>query len=158
MLSIGTPAGGMIGATLVVVILPVHCWQGSFLACGAFTLLAAVMLFLSKESPAYLVAKGRRVEAERTAAHGLGVAVRLRPEDEGSTTVDGARERILSPSNRFLSLGSGLAFFAASVISYTFAAWTTVLLTSVGFSLPEALTASFAFNLAAVGVALATGI
>lgn len=159
LLSIGTPAGGMIGATLVAFILPIHGWQGSFMACGILTLLlCCLMPFFLKESPTYLLSKGRLSAAERAATQALGMAITLQPEpvsDQQGT----ARSTlgILSAANRRLSLGSGAAFFAASVISYAFAIWTTVLLTSVGFTLNEALRASFSFNLAAVGIALAAG-
>lgn len=159
LLSIGTPAGGMIGATLVAFTLPAHGWEGSFILCGGLTLaLCCLMPFFLKESPSYLLSKGRQAEAERAAAQALGEKVTLVPEEvatPGDTSKGGTG--ILSACNRRLSLGSGTAFFAASVISYAFAAWTTVLLTSVGFTLNEALRASFAFNLAAVGIALAAG-
>lgn len=158
LLSIGTPAGGMIGAALVALILPVHGWEGSFIACGALTIaLCCAMPFILREAPTYLMARGQRAEADQAAARLLGEGVRLLPEEVARQDAAAGRAGILSEVNRRLSLGSGAAFFAASVISYAFAAWTTVLLTSIGFTLPQALTASFAFNLAAVGIALAAG-
>lgn len=158
LLSIGTPAGGMIGATLVAFILPLHGWQGSFIACGALTVaLCCAMPFLLRESPIYLLSRGRQAEAERAAARALGEPVRLLPDGIARNTPGTAHGGILSRSNRRLSLGSGTAFFAASVVSYAFAAWTTVLLTSIGFTLSDALKASFAFNFAAVSIALAAG-
>jgi AAHS family 4-hydroxybenzoate transporter-like MFS transporter len=115
------------------------------------------MPFVLREAPTYLLSKGRQADAELGAARLLGSPVRLATEDVMPGRAGAGTATILGSVNRRLSLGSGVAFFAASIISYAFAAWTTVLLTSVGFTLPQALKASFAFNLAAVGIALAAG-
>jgi len=51
-LSVGTPLGGMLGATTVLTLVPSYGWQGSFVACGAITLILAVIMVVSlPESP-----------------------------------------------------------------------------------------------------------
>ncbi len=162
LLSIGTPAGGMVGASLVFAVLPFWGWRGTFYACGILTLVVALgMIAFVHESPSWLASKGQEAKARRNIVKVMG-------EDEDAQAVAFAQEDAASKgktsganflAGRFLRLniGAGLAFFMTSFVSYALVAWTTIMLTSMGFSMTQALSSVFAFNLAAVGAAIVTG-
>ena len=160
LLSIGTPAGGMIGASVVLAVLPDWGWRGTFYACGALTLVvAAAALVLVHEAPSYLAAKGKLEAARRTAQRVLGPIDGERV-DFVATAPEQAQHRganFLARRYRRLTIGSGLAFFAIAFVSYALVAWTAIMLTSLGFTMGAALTGVFAFNLAAVIAAVLTG-
>jgi MFS family permease len=127
-----------------------------------FGLLAWVAL---PESPGFLVARGRAARAASLLSKQLGIA--CRPEDladaVGATTVPSgvsspvSTERVFARRNLRLNLGSWLGFFGVYFAAYGIAAWSPVLLTGAGMTLPQALRASFAYNLCAVVSALAHG-
>lgn len=157
LLSIGTPAGGMIGATLVLVVLPTWGWRATFFMCGGMTLALAVLLFLrGRESPSFLAGKGLVERARKVADRSLGISFSanagrsesIRPADH---------PRIFTAANARLNLGAGLGFFAIAFVSYALVAWTTVMLTGFGFAMEQAVSALFSFNLAAVVSAITAG-
>ncbi|MFC4254658.1 MFS transporter [Altererythrobacter xixiisoli] len=159
LLSIGTPAGGMIGASLALSVLPVWGWRGSFYACGILTLAVTIgIILLVRESPAFLAATGNARQAQKNAQQIMGNigTAQLRFDNVGDTP-GGGRGGFLSRAYLRLNLGAGLAFFVIAYVSYALVAWTAIMLTSLGFSMAQALVAVFAFNLAAVGAAVATG-
>lgn len=159
MMSVGTPAGGMIGASLVLAILPLWEWRGAFFACGLLTLVVALAAYFHvPESPSYLAAKGKLEKARGNVRKVLG------PSDSEAVAFDEHQVGAERPSANFfarkflrLNLGAGLAFFTVAFVSYALVAWTAIMLTSLGFSMSQALTSLFAFNLAAVGAAIVTG-
>ncbi len=163
LLSIGTPAGGMIGASLALSILPLWGWRGSFYACGILTLLVSFgVVLLVRESPAYLAAKGDAAQARRNVQRILGNidASQISFGDEAGAHTDSSGRSgggFLTRTYLRLNLGAGLAFFVIAFVSYAFVAWTAIMLTALGFAMAQALTAVFAFNLAAVAAAIATG-
>lgn len=162
LLSIGTPLGGMLGATTVLSLAPAYGWQGCFIACGIVTLvLAAVMLLTLPESPAFLVRIGRGEEARKL--FDRFVSNRKKAERSSAprtTSVEPPRElpadRLFARENRRFNLGIWLAFFGIQFVAYTFAAWTPVLLTMVEIPLGRAVQATVAFNLCAVAAAMTT--
>ncbi len=159
LLSVGTPAGGMIGASLVLAVLPIWGWRGTFYACGVLTLFVALAIIaLVHESPSYLAAKGQEEAAKRNAGKVLGTveAEGLEFERPGPEAEKGG-SNFLARRYLRLNLGAGLAFFAIAFVSYALVGWTAIMLTSLGFSMAQALVSLFAFNLAAVGAAIATG-
>lgn len=160
LMSIGTPAGGMIGASLVLAVLPIWGWRGTFYACGLLTLVVALASFLVvHEAPSYLAAKGKPDAARRNAGKVLGLAETNTLLFNQDTPAEMARAGANFLARRFirLNLGAGLAFFAVAFVSYALVAWTAIMLTSLGFSMGQALVSVFAFNLAAVVAAVATG-
>ena len=166
LLSIGTPAGGMIGASLVLLLLTDYGWDGTFIICGAGTVLAAVILwFVLRESPSWLLGRGRQAEASRAAA-----PVLRRPEElavaaadphralsEAATDTDLRPVALSDRSLLRLNIGAGLAFFLLALVAYGQLAWTPVMLTSAGFALETGLVAIFSFNLSSVLCASASG-
>ena len=158
LLSIGTPAGGMIGASLVIVLLPQWGWRGTFYACGVLTLLFAIAIMLRvRESPPYLASRGRTHAAADSARRYLGVEWVPDASEAATGIADKKRERLLTRHNRRLNVGAGLGFFAIAWAAYGLVGWTAILLTSMGFAMDEAVAAVFSVNLAAMTAALAAG-
>lgn len=157
LMSVGTPGGGMIGASLVLLILPVWGWRVAFYACGALTVaLAALLLLVGRESPAFLATRGRASKASETARRCLGMD--WEPVIPASQSAQAAPAgRFLTRGNLRLNIGSGLGFFAIAFVSYAFVAWTAVMLTGLGLPIDRAVVAVFCFNLAAVAVAVIAG-
>lgn len=158
-MSIGTPAGGMVGASIVLILLPLWGWRGTFVACGALTiaLATAVLLFL-RESPSYLAAKGRSRDAREVARRRLGL--NWDPSGTSAQETEGVirpRGGFLNRANLRLNIGAGFGFFCIAFVSYALVAWTAIMLTSIGFAMDQALTALFAFNLAAMTAAVVAG-
>lgn len=160
LLSIGTPAGGMIGATLVLGLLPVWGWRVTFYACGALTIaLAFLLLGMGRESPAFLAAKGRVAIARALAWQKLGLdwtpPANVPPSAPEQTRAPA--QGILARSSARLNIGAGLGFFSIAFVSYALVAWTTVMLTGFGMGMNDAVSALFSFNLAAVAAAVLAG-
>lgn len=158
-MSIGTPAGGMIGATLVLAVLPAWGWRATFYACGALTLIVAlVSLLVVRESPQWLVANRRAAKAAAVLRSML--SLELSPEVDRPTTPDPpkAKATFLTRSNLRLNIGAGLGFFSIAFVSYALVAWTAIMLTTIGFGMESAVGALFAFNIAAVAAAVLAGL
>jgi AAHS family 4-hydroxybenzoate transporter-like MFS transporter len=112
LLSIGTPAGGMIGASLVIAVLPVWGWRGTFFACGILTLVVALATFaLVQESPSYLAAKGNLEPARRSVRRLMGTTdAETITFDERPLEARGTSTNFLARQFLRLNLGAGLAF------------------------------------------------
>lgn len=159
LLAVATPFGGLIGAGAVLWLLPLYGWQGCFIACGALGLvLAAAMLVGLPESPTYLLVNGRVAQAERLMRRAIAPDIILAAAprgdgDEAAGDHGGAitlRYIIFAREFRRLNIGLWIGYFCVLFLAYAFAAWTPVFLTMSGFVLREAITVSFAINLAAV--------
>jgi len=159
LLSIGTPAGGMMGASLVLICLPSFGWRGTFYACGLATIIVAIALYVfGRESPAFLASKGKSEEAARNARQALGIAwVPHKAEPQHRASFPKHKVGLLARDNARLNAGAGLGFFTVAFVSYAFVAWTTVMLTGLGLPMGEAVGALFSFNLAATAAAVAAG-
>lgn len=128
LLAVGTPAGGMVGALVLPVLLPPLGWRGVFVALGLLAVALSVVLALVL------------YEAPRPHA-----------------AVETPRDRLLSRANLRLNAGIGLSFAALTAIVYGLNAWMPSFLTDAGFTLDQALRASFAFNVCSIAGALAAG-
>ncbi|MEO5705423.1 MAG: MFS transporter [Alteraurantiacibacter sp.] len=128
LLAVGTPAGGMIGALVLPVLLPLLGWRGVFVALGlAAVALGAVLLTVLREAPRHVA------------------------------TADAPCEALLSRANLRLNAGIGASFAALTAIVYGLNAWMPSFLTAAGFTLEQALRASLAFNACSIAGALAAG-
>jgi AAHS family 4-hydroxybenzoate transporter-like MFS transporter len=160
LLSIGTPAGGMVGAVLVLNILPYTDWRVTFYVCGALTFLLAtgIVLFV-RESALYHLARGRADLAKASLEKYLKIAAPdVVAKEAGQPSATRAIFGFLDRPLIRLNIGAGSGFFALSFVSYAFIAWTPLMLSSVGFAVDQAVIASFAFNLSAMGAALIGGL
>jgi AAHS family 4-hydroxybenzoate transporter-like MFS transporter len=128
LLAVGTPAGGMVGALVLPVLLPPLGWRGVFVVLGLVAVaLAAVLQLVLREAP-----RGEQVAGA-----------------EGQS--------LLSRANLRLNAGIGLSFAALTAIVYGLNAWMPSFLTDAGFTLEQALRASLVFNACSIAWALLAG-
>lgn len=144
-LSVGIPVGISVGAALVPVLLPGYGWRGAFMIFGGASLvLGALLIAFLREPPAWLLAKGKREAAQKSAARVIDPAIELLPEGaarEGAA--QGEAVGVFHSGNRRLNLGMVISFSATTTLVYGLLNWTPELLTSAGFTLDQALRASF---------------
>jgi AAHS family 4-hydroxybenzoate transporter-like MFS transporter len=158
-LSIGIPLGYSVAAALVPPLLPDYGWRGIFQAFGIGSILVGTGLFLVlRDSPAFLLARGRKDEAERNAARVVG-PIELLPEpvsaaeEAAGTTVIG----VLHASNKWLNIGIGISFAACTTLIYGLSSWAPLVLTSTGFTTEQAADAMFWFGILSMIGAIAAG-
>ena len=138
-LSVGTPLGGTVAGWIGPALVVVSGWRGTFVTFGLATLLLiVVILAVLRDSPSFLLSKGKTEAAGRAARRVLGSDVALAPDSQGEQTAGGARIGVLHPSNLRLNIGVGVAFAAAALVAYGILNWTTTMLTTRGFTLGQA--------------------
>lgn len=143
-MSVGIPIGISVSAALMPLLLPPYGWRGAFIIFGAASLLlGVVMLLLLREPPQFLLGKGQREAAQRNAARVIDPGIELVPEslvdEAGVAKAIGVFDR----RNLRLNVGMVISFSATTTLVYGLLNWTPELLTSAGFTLEEALRASF---------------
>jgi AAHS family 4-hydroxybenzoate transporter-like MFS transporter len=144
-ISVGTPAGGMVVGALAPTLVEEFGWRGTFLVIGAGTMLMVVLIVaVLRESPAYLLEKGKADAARAVAAKVLDGNFELTAERR-ATDGDGTSIGVFHPSNFRLNLGVGIAFAAAAMVAYAMLNWGTTFLTAKGFPFEEA---SYAVSIA----------
>lgn len=137
-LSVGTPAGGLVVATLAPTLMDAYGWRGTFIVIGIATFLVVfLILAFLRDSPSYLLARGKQEAAQAAARKVLDEEVELGAETHMTDTASGAIG-VLDPSNFRLNLGVGIAFAAATMVAYGMLNWGTTFLTAKGFTLAEA--------------------
>jgi MFS transporter, AAHS family, 4-hydroxybenzoate transporter len=138
-LSVGTPLGGTVAGWIGPHLSAAYGWRGAFVAFGAATLLlVAIVLWVLRDSPSFLLARGRPKEAAWAARRVLTEEVELAPERHGSDSDSGPRVGVLHPSNTRLNIGVGIGFAAAALVAYGILNWTTTFLSAAGFTLGQA--------------------
>jgi AAHS family 4-hydroxybenzoate transporter-like MFS transporter len=159
-LSIGIPLGTSVAAALVPPLLADNGWRGIFVIFGVGSIVVGTgLFFILREAPSYLLARGRRDEAQRNAARVIGADVELLPEPPNAaeqaagTTAIG----VLHPSNKWLNIGIGLSFAACTTLIYGLSSWATVFLTASGFTTEQAANAIFWFGILSMIGAIAAG-
>jgi AAHS family 4-hydroxybenzoate transporter-like MFS transporter len=145
LVSIGIPVGISVSAAVMPYLLPTYGWRGAFILFGAASILLGVLaVALLREPPPFLLAKGKTEAARRNAAKVIDPSIELALET--ASTSDGAPGEtigIFHPSNRLLNIGMVVSFSATTTLVYGLLNWTTVLLTSAGFTLEQAQQAGF---------------
>ena len=138
-LSVGTPIGGTVVGWIGPDLAQAYGWDGAFVRVGLATLiLVVIIMVVLRDSPSFLLARGKREQAQR-AARTVGAGdIPLLPEAHASDGADGAPSGVFAKANLRLSLGVGLAFAAAALVAYAILSWSTTLLTTKGFSLDAA--------------------
>ncbi len=147
-LAVGTPLGGSIVAWFVPDLEAAYGWDGTFLVIGlaTFTVTLAAWLVL-RDSPSFLMARGKPDRAQDNARIVLDEDVELVPERDAQETEGGPKVGLLHPSTWRLSIGISIAFAAATMVAYGILSWGTTFLTSANFTFEEA---SFAIWLAGI--------
>ncbi|HEU4651403.1 MAG TPA: MFS transporter [Croceibacterium sp.] len=159
-LSIGIPLGTALAAAVVPPLLGVTDWRGIFRLFGIGSLVIGTALFLVlRESPPYLLARGRTSEAQRNAARVIDPAIELVPEPVSAIEQAAGTRAIgvLHPSNARLNLGIGLSFAACTTLIYGLSSWASVFLTASGFTTEQAAGAIFWFGILSMLGAIAAG-
>ncbi len=157
-ISVGTPAGGTVVGALAPTLVEDFGWRGTFLAIGAGTMLMVVLIVLIlRESPAYLLAKGRKDEAHAVAAKVLDAPFELIAEQH-ATDRDGTSIGVFHQSNFRLNLGVGVAFAAAAMVAYGMLNWGTTFLTAKGFPFDEASYAVSVGGITSMVASVVTGL
>ncbi len=157
-ITIGIPAGVIIGALLGSWLLPSIGWRYFFVCVGAFCVLfSTILLWALPESPSYLILKGRHEDA-----HSLLARIKIVPitSDTEAFQLQAAAESegtLFGRNNARVNFGLWIAYFCTSLANYTIAAWLTVILVEMHLPLATALRGPMAFGSAAIVGALAIG-
>jgi len=138
-LSVGTPIGGTVVGWIGPDMAVAYGWDGAFVRIGFATLIMTlVILAVLRDSPSFLLARGKQEAAQRNARIVLDHDVVLLPERHDGDSIDGVQIGVLHPSNKRLNIGIGLAFAAAALVAYAILSWSTTFLTAKGFTLQAA--------------------
>lgn len=158
--SVGIPVGISVSAAVMPYLLPEYGWRGAFIAFGAGSIiLGALTIVLLREPPSFLLAKGKTEAARRSAARVIDPSIELLPEPTGhADSASGAAIGIFDRSNRLLNIGMVISFSATTTLVYGLLNWTTVLLTSAGFTLEQAQQAGFWQGILSIVGGLSAGV
>jgi AAHS family 4-hydroxybenzoate transporter-like MFS transporter len=151
--AVAAPLGGLLGASLSMILLPAFGWRGCFIICGSVTgLLALLMLFLLPESASYLLAKGRHAEAGRLLRRvaGIEAAPTFMTQAFPAPQPPVTRASIFTTDLLRLKIGAAMAFFSCVFATYAILSWMPTILSGSGFAMPDAIRSALAFNLMAI--------
>jgi AAHS family 4-hydroxybenzoate transporter-like MFS transporter len=160
LVSIGIPVGISVSAALMPVLLPAYGWRGAFVAFGAASIvLGFLAILLLREPPPFLLARGKVDAARRNAARVIDPSIELSPETSGTDESHaGEAIGIFHRNNRLLNIGMVISFSATTTLVYGLLNWTTVLLTSAGFTLEQAQQAGFWQGVLSIAGGLSAGL
>jgi AAHS family 4-hydroxybenzoate transporter-like MFS transporter len=159
-ISIGIPLGTAVAAYIMPPLWGEYGWRGVFQILGVGSVVIGTALFLVlREAPTWLIARGRRAEAQRNAARVIDPAIELLPEPASAVEQAAGTQAIgvLHASNKWLNIGIGISFAACTTLIYGLSSWTTVFLTGAGFTPDQASDAIFWFGILSMLGALAAG-
>jgi AAHS family 4-hydroxybenzoate transporter-like MFS transporter len=158
-LSVGTPAGGTVVGWIAPDLVAGYGWRGAFVALGVATLLVVVLIVSAlRDSPSFLLVRGKREEAKRTAERFLGEPVELMPETHATDVEGGSPVGVLHRTNLRLNLGVGITFTACALCAYGVLNWSTTFLTAKGFTLAQAGNAVSIGGLTSIASSIAAGL
>ncbi|KQS71545.1 aromatic acid/H+ symport family MFS transporter [Modestobacter sp. Leaf380] len=153
----GYHVGAVATAALAIVVVEPIGWRWMFVI-GALPALVLVPLMVAHlpESPSYLVAHGRRAEAEQVAsAYGLALedpTAAPEPTSAGTTV-----RTLFSPAYRRTTLAIGVTSFMGLLLVYGLNSWLPTIMREAGYDLGAALAFLLALNLGAVAGLLVAG-
>ncbi|HZV19893.1 MAG TPA: MFS transporter [Sphingobium sp.] len=138
-LSVGTPIGGAIVGWIGPNLAESYGWRGTFVVFGVATLLLVVIvLAILRDSPSFLLARGKPEEAARAARRVLKDDIALVAERHDADVDGAASIGVLHRANLRLNVGIGIAFTAFALVAYGILNWSTTFLTAAGFTLNQA--------------------
>ncbi|MCJ8140908.1 MFS transporter [Falsirhodobacter halotolerans] len=149
----GYHVGAVATAVLALILLPVTGWRGMFWA-GALPGLVVVPLMMRHlaESPAYLLAQGRRSEAEAVArAHGIALAA----PDTGAPRA--SIRTLFEPARLRTTLAIWVTSFMGLLLVYALNSWLPALMVAADYGLERGLWLLLLLNAGAVTGLLAAG-
>ena len=138
-LSVGTPAGGTVVGWLAPDLVASYGWRGAFIAFGLATFLVVLLIVgVLRDSPSFLIARGKSAEAKRAGERFLRREVDLLPETHATDVEGGSPIGVLHRTNLRLNIGVGITFTACALCAYGVLNWSTTFLTAKGFTLAQA--------------------
>ncbi|WP_338240941.1 MFS transporter [Aurantiacibacter hainanensis] len=138
-LAVGTPIGGTIVGWIGPDLEAAYGWEGTFLIFGLATLLVVFVIWaVLRDSPSFLLARGRAEQAQENARLVLDDDVVLERDRHETDVADGPDIGVLHRSNLRLNLGIGIAFAASTLVAYGILSWGTTFLTAEDFTLNQA--------------------
>jgi len=157
-ISVGTPAGGLVVAALAPTLVEALGWRGAFVVIGGGTLLVVLLIVgVLRDSPSFLLARGRPDEAHKAARKVLDQDVELVPERHASDR-GGVSIGVFDRSNLRVNLGIGISFAASALVAYAILNWTTTFLTAEGFTFESASYAVSVAGLTSIAASIAVGL
>ena len=158
-LSVGTPIGGTVVGWLGPDLSAIYGWRGTFEIFGVATLgLVVLILVVLRDSPSFLMAKGKVDQANQLARRVAGEEVALLADNAGMQGSDGPAIGVLHRSNMRLNIGIGIAFAACALVAYGILNWTTTYLTAANFTLDQAGNAVSVAGITSMVAAILAGI
>jgi AAHS family 4-hydroxybenzoate transporter-like MFS transporter len=158
-LSVGTPAGGTVVGWIAPDLVATYGWRGAFVALGLATALVVLLIVAAlRDSPSFLLVRGKREAAARAAEGFLGQPVELLPETHATDTADGSVIGVLHRTNLRLNLGVGVTFATCALCAYGVLNWTTTFLTAKHFTLEQAGNAVSVGGLTSIASSVAAGL
>ena len=156
-LAIGTPAGTMIGAALIPLLEPQFGWRGTHAIFGLASIaLGLLIMLIVRESPSYLLSRGKAALAHHYARIVIPAKIELQPE-AAAETKGGPAIGVFHRSNLRLNVGIGASFVASAAIFYGLTSWSPLMLEGLGFAKDQLANANFALGLVSVFAALLGG-
>lgn len=138
-LSVGTPVGGTVVGWLGPMLAEAYGWRWAFVIVGIATLaLVIIILVVLRDSPSFLMARGKADQATRTARRLLKEDIVLAAERHDTDGDGGVSIGVLHRTNARLNIGIGIAFAALALNAYGILNWSTTFLTAGGFTLAQA--------------------
>jgi len=138
-LSVGTPLGGTVAGWVGPHLALAYGWRGAFVVFGLSTLLlVAIVLLVLRDSPSFLLARGKAEQAARAARRVLTHDAELTAERHDTDGAGGASIGVLHRTNLRLNIGVGVGFAASALVAYGILNWSTTFLTAAGFTLGQA--------------------
>ncbi len=158
-ISVGTPAGGLIAARYAPTLIEQYEWQGTFVFFGVATLILCMLLVIAflRDSPAFLLQRGKKAEAEKSLRKITDEKIDLAPERHAGDTAAGS-VGVFDNSNLRMNIGVSVSFTSVALVAYGILTWTTTMLTAEGFSFPQAAYAVQIAGFTSIGAAIAVGL
>lgn len=157
-LSVGTPAGGMVVGVMAPSLVESYGWNGSFVFLGILTFLVVILIIaFLRDSPTFLLARGKVEEAKKAALKVTDEALDLVAETHHSD-VEGGSIGVLHRSNLRLNIGVGIAFTSATMVAYGILGWTTTFLVAKGFPFDQASYAVAIAGMTSIFASIAAGL
>ncbi|RYD93282.1 MAG: MFS transporter, partial [Sphingomonadales bacterium] len=157
--TVGSAVGGLIGAGVAALLIPLGGWRSCFLFSGIFTVAAAVLLVvLLLESPGYLLKKGLNARLHQVLRTAFPADPALpAPTEPSPAPIDGRQPSILSRRYLRTNIALWVATIGYAVASFGTYSWTTTILMASGLSLNAALLGASAYSSLALAGPLISG-
>lgn len=158
-ISVGTPAGGLVAASLAPNIVAQYGWRGSFVFFGLATLVLCLVLIIVflRDSPSFLMARGKKAEALKAMRKITEEEIDLVPDSHANDSATGSAG-VFHSSNLRMNIGVSITFMAVVGVAYGILNWTTTMLTGRGFTLDQASSAVALAGLTSIASSIAVGL